>query len=102
MGWVREDVLQPAIRDALAHAKEGSVTEPIRAPDSWHVVKVNAVKPAGVMPLEQARETIAGAIRQARAQAAQRGYVQGLTQRQPIVLNEIELLRRFPVVPVGK
>ena len=55
-----------------------------------------------MVPLEQARDGIVQAIRQARAQAAARAYIQTLVQQDPIKLNEIELLRQFPTGGAAK
>lgn len=54
---MREDVLIPAIRAAVPSLKEGTVSEPIRGGDSWHLVRINGTRPAGVMTLDQARES---------------------------------------------
>ncbi len=96
LGWVREDVLIPAIRAAVMTMKDNSISEPIRGPDSWHIVRLSGTRPPGVMPLDQAREGLVQAIRQARAQAAARAYLAAMLQKEPIRLNEIELSRQFP------
>jgi parvulin-like peptidyl-prolyl isomerase len=38
LGWLREDQLIPAVRTAAAGLQEGAVSEPVRAPDGWHVL----------------------------------------------------------------
>jgi peptidylprolyl isomerase len=96
LGWVREDQLIPAIRGALAGMKDGQISEPIRSGDSWHIIKLIGTKPPAPMTLEQARDGLAQAVRQARAQAAARAYIQSLLQKEPITLNEIELTKAFP------
>jgi peptidylprolyl isomerase len=102
LGWVREDVLIPAIRSAAPGLKDNSISEPIRGGDSWHLVRVNGSRPAGVMTLEQARDSIVLALKQARAQAAARAFVQETLRTDPIKLNEIELARQFPPPPTGR
>ena len=95
LGWVREDVLIPAIRNAVATMKDGTISEPIRSPDSWHIVKLSGTRPAGIMSPEQARDGIIQALKQARAQQAARAFIQAMIQKEPIKLNEIELARQF-------
>ena len=102
LGWAREDVLVPAIRAVVPTLKEGTISEPIRGPEAWHIVRLAGTRPAGVVPLEQARDGIIQAIRQARAQAAARAYIQTLVQQDPIKLNEIELLKQFPTGGAAK
>ncbi|MGE0417925.1 MAG: peptidylprolyl isomerase [Acetobacteraceae bacterium] len=95
LGWVREDQLIPPIRAALVNMKDGQIGDPIRSGDSWHIVKLIGTKPPTPMTLDQAREGLVKALRQARGQAAARAYIQSLLQSEPITLNEIELTKAF-------
>jgi peptidylprolyl isomerase len=92
--WVREDALLPAVREAVGGLAENAVSEPIRSPDSWHVVKLLATRPAGPASLAEARDGLVQALRQARAQQAARAYLDGLLSQEPIQINEIDLARR--------
>lgn len=96
LGWVREDVLIPAIRAAVMTMKDNTISDPIRGPDSWHIVRLATTRPAGILPLEQARDGIVRALKQARAQAAAQAFLREMARAEPIQLNEIELSRRFP------
>lgn len=102
LGWVREDVLMPAIRAVVPTMKDGSVSEPIRGAEAWHIVRLAGTRPAGVVPLEQARDGLVQALKQARAQAAARAYIQAVIQTDPIKVNEIELLKQFPTGGAAK
>jgi peptidylprolyl isomerase len=101
LGWVREDVLIPAIRAAVGSMKDNTISEPIRSGESWHIVRLSGTRPPGVMPLDQARGGIVQALKQARAQAAARAFLQAMMQKEPIRLNEIELSRQFPPPPAA-
>jgi len=96
LGWTREDVLTPAIRTVVPTIKDGAISELIRGPEAWHIVRLSGTRPAGVMSLDQARDGLIQALRQARAQAATRAFIQALVQQDPIKVNEIELLKQFP------
>lgn len=102
LGWTREDVLVPAIRAAVPVMKDGAISEPLRGPEAWHIVKLFGTRPAGIMPLEQARESIIQALKQARSQAAARALIQEMMRADPIKVNEIELLRQFPATGAAK
>jgi peptidylprolyl isomerase len=73
---------------------EGSISQPLRVPDGWHVLKLLAIKPAGQVSLQDARAQIVQALRQARAQRLMRGYLDEMLKSQPIQLNEIELTKQ--------
>lgn len=91
VGWLPENQLLPAVREAVTKTPENGVTEPVRAPDGWHVIRVLGVKPAGPMTLDEAKPQLVQALRQARRQQAVRAYVETLLRQEPIQLNEIEL-----------
>lgn len=98
LGWVRDDQLIPAIRAAVATMKDGSISEPIRSPDSFHILKLTTTRPPGVLPLEQAREGIVQALKQNMAQNAARAYVASLMRKEPMRVNEIEIDKLFPTL----
>ena len=102
LGWAREDVLLPAIRAVVPGMKDGTISEPIRGPEAWHIIRLSGTRPAGVMPLEQARDGLVQALRQARAQAAARAFIQEMMRADPIKVNEIELLKQFPATSAAK
>jgi parvulin-like peptidyl-prolyl isomerase len=93
LGWVREDALIAAVRDAISGLKDGGTSEPVRTADGWHLLKLVGTRPAGVAPLADVRDNIIQAMRQQRAQQAARSYVDAMLAKQPITLNEADLLR---------
>lgn len=93
LGWLREDQLVPAVKDAVAGMTENSVSEPVRTPEGWHVLKLIGERPAAIAPLADVSDTIAQALRQQRAQQNARAFVEDMLRKEPIQLNEIELAR---------
>jgi peptidylprolyl isomerase len=91
MGWLREDTLIPPIRSSVAGLAEGAVSEPLRSPQGWHIVKLLGTRPAAPATLAEARETLVRAMRQERLVQGERSYLANLVQKEPIQLNEIEL-----------
>jgi parvulin-like peptidyl-prolyl isomerase len=67
----------------------------VRSAEAWHVVKMLGVRAPSVLPIEQVRDSLAQALRQARAQQLARAYVDDLLRKEPIQLNEIDLARRI-------
>lgn len=94
LGWVREDALIPPIRQALATMSAGTVSEPVRTPDGWHVLKLIGIKPSGQPTLAEAHDTIVRILRQERAVANQRRYVADLLTKEPITLDQAELAKQ--------
>lgn len=40
LGWIRPEALDPAIQAAISDLDQGQVTEPVRTPFGWHVLKL--------------------------------------------------------------
>lgn len=95
VGWVREDQLLPMVREAVARLPENGVSEPVRAPDGWHVLRLLETRAPGPMSLEDAKPQLVQALRQARGQQAIRAYVDAMLRKDPIQLNEIDLTKQL-------
>ena len=93
LGWLREDQIIPAVRDAVSGMQVGAVSDPVRAPDGWHVVKLLATRPSGPPPLTEVKDQLVRALREQRIAQAQRAALDDLQRRQPIALDEINLQR---------
>jgi parvulin-like peptidyl-prolyl isomerase len=94
VGWLREPDMIPAVRDVVSGLIESGISQPVRVPDGWHILKLLEMKPAGVLPILDAKPQIVAALRQARAQRMVRGYLDDMLKAQPIQLNEIELTKQ--------
>jgi parvulin-like peptidyl-prolyl isomerase len=93
VGWLREPDMIPAVREVVSGLIEGGISQPVRVPDGWHILQLLAMKPAGEVPLIEAKAQIVAALRQARAQQMTRVYLDNMLKAQPIQLNEIELTK---------
>ncbi|HET6608548.1 MAG TPA: peptidylprolyl isomerase [Rhodopila sp.] len=98
-GWAREDVLLPPVRSAVADLKEGGVSEVIRLPDGYHIIRLLDIKPPMRAPLEDVRPQIVQALRQARTQQGINVYINDMLKTQPIQLNEIDLANQVSDKP---
>lgn len=94
VGWLREPDMIPVARDAVAALAENGISQPVRMPDGWHILKLLRSKPGGPVPLADAKPQIVQALRQARAQRLMRAYLDEMVKTQPIQVNEIELTRQ--------
>jgi parvulin-like peptidyl-prolyl isomerase len=95
VGWLREPDMVPAVRDVVAELAANEISQPVRAPDGWHVLKLLETKAAGQVPLADAKPQIVAALRQARVQRLMRAYLDELLKAQPIQVNEIELTKQM-------
>ncbi len=91
LGWVREDQVVPQIRDAVAGLQPGSLSDPIRMQDGWHLMKLLETKPAATAPLADVRDALVRALRQQRTGQNVQAYLAKMQQDQPVQINEIQL-----------
>jgi parvulin-like peptidyl-prolyl isomerase len=91
IGWVRDDQLLPAIKAVVTGLQDNAVSDPIRAADGWHLVKLLETKPAATSSLAEVKDTVARSLRQQKANDNARAYLQAMQTKQPMALNEILL-----------
>ncbi len=96
LGWLREDQMLPAVRSAVAGLADGAISEPVRAGDGWHLLRLLGTKPAGLASLADARPALVRALRQQRTRQNEQAYVDTLLKQEPIQINEIELSGLVP------
>jgi peptidyl-prolyl cis-trans isomerase D len=59
----------PVFETALfALSKAGEVSEPVRMPSGFHVIRLDSITPAQVKPFEEVREAVAAELRQQKAE----------------------------------
>jgi parvulin-like peptidyl-prolyl isomerase len=91
LGWLAENKIQPEIRTQLGPLTKGSVTQPIRLDDGWHILKVLDVKEPYTPALEEIRPQLVQQMRNEKARANSQAYIAKLVQENPIQLNELSL-----------
>jgi parvulin-like peptidyl-prolyl isomerase len=91
LGWLREDKLAPEVRTAVAGLQEGGLSEPVRMPDGWHLLKLTGTKPASTAPLADVKATLAEALRKQRTQQNAQAYAAATLRVQPAQIDEITL-----------
>ena len=96
LGWLTEEQIQPEIRTKLPNLTLGTVTEPIKLKDGWHILKVIDIREAHTPPLTEIRGPLAARLRSERVQLKQREYLASLVKENPVAINEIELSKIRP------
>jgi len=91
MGWVGSDRLLPAAREAASGLLEGQVSTPVCTAAGCSTLKLLGTRPAGPAPLADVRDRLIAALRQAKQRAEAQAYENGLLDKQPVRINEIEL-----------
>ncbi len=83
-GWVEEHDYAPAISKVLFALKPGQTSLPFQGPDGWYIVRVEATRPAGLVPLAEVREQIERRLIQERMMSERAHWL--IEQRRKAVL----------------
>lgn len=89
LGFLAESQIQPEIKTAAAALAKGGVSDPVRLNDGWHLIKVLEVKEPYTATLDEVKGSLAGELRNQRAQVLGKAYLAKLLQQNPVTLNEI-------------
>lgn len=90
-GWITEDNLPAAVKGSVEGLPVGGVSQPLRTTGGWLVLKLVGTVPAGPLPLAQAHDLLAQALRNKAQQQAAQAYLDKLAKDQPIQLNAIAI-----------
>lgn len=93
LGWLREDRLAEPVRSAMLGLQEGSISDPLRTSDGWHLIELIATRPAGPAPLDQARPALEKALTEQQRQAEARAYLDKVLRDSKIEVNQDQLAR---------
>lgn len=91
LGWIAEAQLRPEIRTQVMGLAKGTVSEPIRLDDGWHILKLIDTKASYTRTLPEVRDQLVAQMRSERAAALRRTYLAELLKQNPPVINELAL-----------
>ncbi len=91
LGWLVEAQLPPGILEAASALAKDGVSEPVRLPDGWHVLKLLEVQAATVRPLEEVRDSVIARMRQEKARELKQQYMSKLVGPTEPAINELAL-----------
>lgn len=91
MGWLAEQAMGPAIRPVVTRLAPGQVSDPVQTEQGWHILRVAEVRSPRIRTLEEVRPYLVNSLRARKAEENERAYVDGLTQKTPVTVNEAAL-----------
>ncbi len=91
LGWVPENRLQPAARDAVSGLLEGQVSAPVCTKSGCALLKLVATRQAGPAPLSEVRDGLIRLLRQQKERQGEQDYANTLLARAPVRIDEIAL-----------
>jgi peptidyl-prolyl cis-trans isomerase D len=109
IGWMRPEALDPAIQSAVAALSDGQISNPVRTPFGWHVIKLEARHEGqaqlrqilvAVQPGAQARDQTRLAAQEfARQAAAAPGAFGDVASREGLQIQAPPVFEKGIVIP---
>lgn len=93
IGWLSEDQIQPEIRTKLPDLTKGSVTDPIKLADGWHILKLLDLREPRTPALDEIRDSFVTQLRADRSRIKRQEFLAALVKEHPLAINEIELTK---------
>jgi peptidylprolyl isomerase len=91
IGWLTEAQMVAGIRSTVAALAKGTVSDPVRLDDGWHILEVLEVKEPFTRALPEVREALVARLRGERAKANRQAYLAKLLEQNPPAINELAL-----------
>lgn len=91
MGFIPGERLAPGVLKAIKPLNPGQVLGPVKTADGLHFIKLIETRTATLPPLAEVRERIVADLRARRTQQLEQSYLNDLSAKLGISINEIEL-----------
>ena len=99
LGWLQENMIQPAIREVLPGLKLNGISNPVRLEDGYHIIRLIDAKEASTPTLDQIRPQLKARLRAQKAQQNRQEWLAALLEKNPPAINGIELLKLQETTP---
>lgn len=93
IGWLTEEQIQPEIREKLTKLTLGTLSDPIKLNDGWHILKVLDIREPRTPMLDEVRDKFVTQLRLDRSRTKRQEYLAALVKDHPLAINEIELTK---------
>jgi EpsD family peptidyl-prolyl cis-trans isomerase len=95
LGWVMSNRIQPEIATQIAKLSKGSISQPIRLDDGWHILKIIDTKEPYTPALDEIKPQLAQLMRTQRARANSQQYIAQILKDNPVQIDELSLSKVF-------
>jgi parvulin-like peptidyl-prolyl isomerase len=95
IGPLKSEELAPALRDLLARMQVGDITEPIRTPRGYQILKLESRAEAKLRSFEEARGDIGNRIGEQKLRGEREKYLDRLRTQATIIFRNDELKKAY-------
>jgi parvulin-like peptidyl-prolyl isomerase len=91
IGLLPENLIQPEVLAAVQNLPVGGLTDPVRLPGGWHIVKVLEIQEPRQASLDEIRPQLVERLRAQREMINREEFLNRLLQENPVAINELVL-----------
>lgn len=91
IGWLAENDIQPEVRTRIASLTKGGISEIIKLPDGWYILKIQDVKESRPATFDEVKDQLTQLLRNERARLNREAYIAKIQQQNPVSINELGL-----------
>jgi peptidylprolyl isomerase len=91
VGMLAENQIPGEIRAQVVGLTKGAASEPLQLDDGWHIIKLIDTKASYTATLPEVRDQLIQQMRNERAAALRRAFINDILAKNPPVLNEFAL-----------
>ena len=102
MGWIAFSQLLPEFRQAMKGMKVGEIRGPVATAQGFHLLRLLEHRPASAKRYAQVRDSLVMALRTQKSKEQQAVFLQGLSKKTPIKVENKSLLKLLKEDKVGQ
>lgn len=102
LGYVEQGRFHEDFEEAALALEPGEISEPVRTPFGWHVIKLVGVKDETTIPFEEVRDQIRRKVMPRQRQEAFEAFMSNLKEKHSVELDEDALVNYVPESSGGK
>jgi peptidyl-prolyl cis-trans isomerase SurA len=87
--------LSPSLQELIGKLKPGEVTEPLRVPNGYQILKLDTLKPAATPPFEEVRDLVADRVHEDRQRSEVRKFLTRIRSQALIEWKNADLKRAY-------
>ncbi|MEZ5777232.1 MAG: peptidylprolyl isomerase [Paracoccaceae bacterium] len=98
LGWFGLGMMVKPFEEAVVALEPGAISDPVQSQFGWHIIKLNEVRTATAPTLDDAREELAGDLRQKAVEAKVAGLTEGENVQKmvegidPAIIKNVDLI----------
>lgn len=89
LGYLEEGKMPPEFEKVLKRMKPGQISEPVKTPFGWHILRLEEVKEPSYIEFDTLKESIRNVLVEEKREKLMEEYIAKLKKRHKVVINKV-------------